>query len=72
VRAALRPDVQVIDQSLERMIWRIVTKYAELAGTRPAVGPGLAYAVAEGPKPPRRARPSGGLSAQRRAAVTVR
>ncbi len=45
---AFRADVQEIDQSIERMIWRIVTTYAELAGTRPAVGPGVAYAVADG------------------------
>ena len=29
---AFRADVREIDQSLERMIWRIVTKFAELAG----------------------------------------
>lgn len=45
---AFRLDVAAIDQSLERMIWRIVTKYAELAGARPAVSPPLAYAIADG------------------------
>jgi AcrR family transcriptional regulator len=45
---AFRPDVAEIDQSLERMIWRIVTRYGELAGARPAVGPPLAYALADG------------------------
>ena len=37
-----------IDQSLERMIWRIVSKFAELAGTPLAVSPGTAYAVFDG------------------------
>jgi AcrR family transcriptional regulator len=45
---AFRPDVAEIDQSLERMIWRIVTRYADLAGVRPAVTPALAYALADG------------------------
>ena len=38
-----RADVVEIDQSLERMIWRIVSKYAELAEKPPLVGPALAY-----------------------------
>ena len=37
-----------IDQSLERMIWRIVSKYSELAGTPLAVPSGAAYAVFDG------------------------
>jgi AcrR family transcriptional regulator len=45
---AFRPDVAEIDQSLERMIWRIVSKFAELAGKPPAVSPGVAYALADG------------------------
>jgi len=45
---AFRPDVKEIDQSLERMIWRIVGRYAELAGKPPAVAPNLAYALADG------------------------
>jgi AcrR family transcriptional regulator len=45
---AFRPDVAEIDQSLERMIWRIVTRYAQLAGVQPAVSPAVAYAVADG------------------------
>ena len=36
---ALRADAQEIDQSLERMIWRIVSKYAELSRTPVAVTP---------------------------------
>ena len=43
-----RADVKEIDQSLERMIWRIVGRYAELAGRLPAVTPGVAYALADG------------------------
>jgi len=43
-----RADVAEIDQSLERMIWRIVGKYADLAGKPPVVSPALAYALADG------------------------
>jgi AcrR family transcriptional regulator len=43
-----RSDVLEIDQSLERMIWRIVTKYADLAGQPPALPSGAAYAVFDG------------------------
>jgi AcrR family transcriptional regulator len=43
-----RADVGDIDKSLEQMIWRIVSRYAELAGRPPAVSPGLAYALADG------------------------
>ena len=43
-----RRDVTEIDQSLERMIWRIVSKYADLAGTPLAVSEGAAYAVFDG------------------------
>jgi AcrR family transcriptional regulator len=43
-----RADVTDIDQSLRRMIWRIVAKYAELSGTPLAVSPDLAYAVLDG------------------------
>ena len=43
-----RADVKEIDQSLERMIWRIVGRYAELAGRLPAVTPDVAYALADG------------------------
>ena len=40
--------VAVIDNSLERMIWRIVSRYAELSGREPAVTPALAYALLDG------------------------
>jgi AcrR family transcriptional regulator len=43
-----RHDVTEIDESLERMIWRIVSKYAGLAGTPLAVSSGPAYAVFDG------------------------
>ncbi len=43
-----RHDVTEIDQSLERMIWRIVSKYSDLAGTPLAVPSGAAYAVFDG------------------------
>jgi AcrR family transcriptional regulator len=43
-----RDDVLEIDQSLERMIWRIVSKYAGLAGVRLTVESGAAYAVFDG------------------------
>jgi AcrR family transcriptional regulator len=45
---AFRADVHEIDQSLERMIWRIVTKLADLSGTPPAVTSSLAYAMFDG------------------------
>lgn len=45
---SFREDVQQIDQSLERMIWRIVTTYAELAGLALAVPSNLAYALFDG------------------------
>ncbi len=40
-----RRDVTEIDQSLERMIWRIVSKFAELAAAPLAVSSAAAYAV---------------------------
>ncbi len=45
---AFRDDAHEIDQSLERMIWRIVTKFADLAGTPPTVTPEVAYAMFDG------------------------
>ncbi len=43
-----RADVADIDRSLERMIWRIVTRYAELSGRDVAVTPAFAYALLDG------------------------
>jgi AcrR family transcriptional regulator len=45
---AFRADAREIDGSLERMIWRIVSKYAELSGTAPVVTPAVAYAMFDG------------------------
>ena len=43
-----RADVAEIDHSLERMIWRIVTRYAELSERDLAVTPAFAYALLDG------------------------
>jgi AcrR family transcriptional regulator len=43
-----RGDVREIDAGLERMIWRVVTSYAELAGAPPAVPSPVAYALFDG------------------------
>jgi AcrR family transcriptional regulator len=45
---SIRADVLEIDQSLERMIWRIASKYADLAGTPLTVPSSVAYAVFDG------------------------
>ena len=45
---SFKADVAEIDQSLERMIWRIVSQFAELAGSPPAVPPDVAYAMFDG------------------------
>ncbi|MDD7939473.1 TetR/AcrR family transcriptional regulator [Actinomycetospora lutea] len=45
---SFRLDVADIDASLERMIWRIVTASAELAGRAPRCTSGLAYAAFDG------------------------
>ena len=45
---AFRADVIEIDLSLERMIWRIVTRYAELSGLSPQVGSPTMYAIFDG------------------------
>ncbi|WP_025032968.1 TetR/AcrR family transcriptional regulator [Bradyrhizobium sp. DOA9] len=46
--AAFRKDVLEIDKSLEAMIWRIASRYAELGGKRPASSPGALYALFDG------------------------
>lgn len=43
-----RADVEEIDQSLARMIWRIVSRYSELAGAPVVVSQRAAYAVYDG------------------------
>ncbi len=45
---ALRADVQSIDASLEQMIWRVLSRYSELAGAPVAVSPAVGYAALDG------------------------
>lgn len=45
---SFQADVLEIDQSLERMIWRIAGQYADLAGTPLTMSPGVAYAIFDG------------------------
>ena len=45
---AFRADVAEIDLSLERMIWRIVTRYAELSGATPQISSPTMYAIFDG------------------------
>jgi AcrR family transcriptional regulator len=45
---AFRADAQAIDECLEQMIWRIVSRYAQLRGAAPAVTPAVAYAIVDG------------------------
>jgi AcrR family transcriptional regulator len=45
---AFQADVAQIDKSLERMIWRIVSQFAELAGAPLAVSSEVAYAIFDG------------------------
>jgi AcrR family transcriptional regulator len=44
----LREAVTYIDKTLEEMIWRVVTRYSELAGRAPALPPSVAYGVLDG------------------------
>jgi len=46
--AAFRDDVAEIDKSLERMIWRVLSRFAELRGTPVRVPSGVAYAMFDG------------------------
>jgi AcrR family transcriptional regulator len=45
---AFRADVTEIDRLLERMIWRIATRYAELSGRTPQVTEPVMYAIFDG------------------------
>jgi len=45
---ALLPTVVDLDRQLEEMIWRVVSRYAELAATTPAVPSAAAYSVFDG------------------------
>ena len=44
----LRAAVTEIDQTLLEMIWRVITRYADLAGRPPAIGPAAAYGMLDG------------------------
>lgn len=46
--AAFRDDVAEIDESLEQMIWGIVTTYAERTGSEPTCTSAQAYAMFDG------------------------
>lgn len=45
---AFRADVAEIDGSLERMIWRVLSRLAELGGQRLLLPPAVAYAMLDG------------------------
>jgi AcrR family transcriptional regulator len=45
---ALRATVSDLDRQLEEMIWRVVSRHAELAGETPAVPAATAYSVFDG------------------------
>src|SRR5260370_12195480 len=49
---SFRDDVHDIDQSLERMLWRIASRYTDLAGAPPTVSSSLAYRIFYGPFQP--------------------
>ncbi|MGZ4611915.1 MAG: TetR/AcrR family transcriptional regulator [Kineosporiaceae bacterium] len=44
----LREAVSLIDRTLEEMIWRVVSRFAELAGRPAAVSPAVAYGMLDG------------------------
>jgi TetR/AcrR family transcriptional regulator, transcriptional repressor of bet genes len=44
----LRDAVTVIDKTLEEMIWRVISRYAELAGRPPALESRAAYGMLDG------------------------
>jgi AcrR family transcriptional regulator len=45
---AFRADVKVIDQSLENMVWRVATRYAELGNKDIAISKTALYAIFDG------------------------
>ncbi len=45
---SFREDVRAIDDSLQRMVWRVVVEHAKLSGSKPGVSPALAYALFDG------------------------
>ena len=46
--AAFRADVAEIDKSLEKMIWRVLSRFAELTGAPVGLPSGVAYAMFDG------------------------
>ena len=46
--SALQPTVVDLDRQLEEMVWRVVSRHAELCGTEPAVPSVTAYSVFDG------------------------
>jgi AcrR family transcriptional regulator len=44
----LQPTVADLDRQLEEMIWRVISRYAELAGTSPARAPAATYSLFDG------------------------
>lgn len=44
----IRDEVMLIDRTLEDMVWRVITKYAELSGKEPGVDPYSAYGILDG------------------------
>ena len=44
----LREAVLAIDKTLEDMVWRVLSRYAELAGSEPSLPPSVAYAMLDG------------------------
>lgn len=45
---SFRDDVFQIDQRRQQMVWNVVSRYAELAATKVAVSPDVAYAMFDG------------------------
>lgn len=45
---SFRADVLEIDGRREAMIWRVISRYAELAGGQPATSPAAAYVILDG------------------------
>lgn len=45
---AFREDVGIIDKSLEEMVWRVATRYAELAAVELGISSGALYALLDG------------------------
>jgi len=45
---SLREAVLLIDKTLQDMVWRVVARYAELAGREAVVSPATAYALLDG------------------------